>query len=64
MGFVTYDREIQFYNVKGNMAQPQMMVITDVDDVFVPIVDGFLVSLSEARTVLERYSYLPLVVPT
>lgn len=26
VGFVTYDRVIQFYNVKPNMAQPQMMV--------------------------------------
>lgn len=54
MGFVTYDRVIQFYNVKAHLAQPQMLVMTDVDDVFVPMVDGFLVSLTEARTVLER----------
>ena len=54
VGFVTYDRVIQFYNVKGSIAQPQMMVMTDVDDVFVPMVDGFLVNHSEAKTVLER----------
>ena len=54
VGFVTYDRVIQFYNVKAHLAQPQMLVMTDVDDVFVPMVDGFLVSLTEARTVLER----------
>lgn len=51
---MTYDHVIQFYNVKGSMAQPQMMVMTDVDDVFVPMVDGFLVSMAEARSVLER----------
>ena len=55
VGFVTYDRVLQFYNVKANMAQPQMMVMTDVDDVFVPMVDGFLVNVTEAKTVLERY---------
>ncbi len=54
VGFVTYDRVLQFYNVKGTMVQPQMMVMTDVNDVFVPMTDGFLVSLDEARTVLER----------
>jgi protein transport protein SEC24 len=54
VGFVTYDRVIQFYNVKGSMGQPQMLVMTDMEDVFVPMVDGFLVSLPEARTVLER----------
>ena len=55
VGFVTYDRVIQFYNVKPNMAQPQMMVLTDVEDVFVPMVDGFLVLLSEARTVWSEW---------
>ncbi len=54
MGFVTYDKVIHFYNVKASLAQPQMMVLTDVGDVFVPLVDGFLVSVDEARTVLER----------
>ena len=54
VGFVTYDRVIQFYNVKGNMVQPQMMVMADVDDVFVPMTDGFLVSVEESKTVLER----------
>ena len=52
---MTYDRVLQFYNVKASMAQPQMMVMTDVNDVFVPMTDGFLVNLEEARTVLERY---------
>ena len=40
---------------KASLAQPQMMVLTDVTDVFVPLVDGFLVNVAEARTVLERY---------
>ena len=53
VGFVTYDRVIHFYNVKPSLAQPQMMVLTDIGDVFVPMVDGFLVNVTEARTVLE-----------
>ncbi len=54
VGFVTYDKVIHFYNVKASLAQPQMMVLTDVEDVFVPLIDGFLVTIAEARTVLER----------
>lgn len=54
MGFVTYDKVIHFYNVNASLAQPQMMVMTDVADVFVPLVDGFLVNVAEAKTVLER----------
>ncbi len=56
VGFVTYDKVIHFYNVKETLAQPQMMVLTDVSDVFVPMVDGFLVSVAEARTMLERWA--------
>ena len=31
-----------------------MMVVADVADVFVPMVDGFLVSVKEARSMMER----------
>ena len=54
VGFVTYADVIHFYNVKGNLVQPQMMVVGDVNDVFVPMVDGFLVKLSEADSVIQR----------
>ncbi|XP_022800862.1 protein transport protein Sec24C-like isoform X2 [Stylophora pistillata] len=53
VGFVTYCGHLHFYNVKGNLAQPQMMVVSDIEDVFVPLVDGFLVSPQEARTVID-----------
>lgn len=36
-----------------NLAQPQMMVVSDVEDVFVPLLDGFLVSVQEARGVID-----------
>lgn len=35
-----------------------MMVVSDIDDVFVPLVDGFLVSPQEARSVVDRYLLL------
>ena len=31
-----------------------MMVVSDMEDVFVPLVDGFLVSPEEARNVVDR----------
>ena len=40
---------------QSNLAQPQMMVVSDIEDVFVPLVDGFLVNLQEARSVVDRY---------
>ena len=54
VGFVTYDKVLHFYNVKASLAQPQMMVLTDVSEVFVPMVEGFLVNVEEAKAVLER----------
>ncbi|XP_048763723.2 protein transport protein Sec24C-like isoform X2 [Ostrea edulis] len=53
VGFVTYAKEIHFYNVKSNLAQPQMLVVSDLDDVFVPLLDGFLVKLSESEAVID-----------
>ncbi|XP_063261919.1 protein transport protein Sec24C isoform X4 [Prinia subflava] len=52
VGFVTYNKVLHFYNVKSSLAQPQMMVVSDVADMFVPLLDGFLVNVSESRTVI------------
>ncbi|KAM9462483.1 protein transport protein Sec24C isoform 2-T2 [Clarias gariepinus] len=53
VGFVTYNKVLHFYNVKASLAQPQMMVVSDVADMFVPLLDGFLVNVTESRVVIE-----------
>ena len=45
IGFVTYDKELHFYNLKSSLVSPQMMIVSDVEEVFVPILEGFLVNL-------------------
>lgn len=55
VGFVTYNKVLHFYNVKSSLAQPQMLVVSDVSDMFVPLLDGFLVNVSESRQVIERW---------
>ncbi|XP_012518725.1 PREDICTED: protein transport protein Sec24C isoform X3 [Propithecus coquereli] len=52
VGFVTYNKVLHFYNVKSSLAQPQMMVVSDVADMFVPLLDGFLVNVIESRAVI------------
>lgn len=52
VGFVTYNKVLHFYNVKSSLAQPQMMVVSDVADMFVPLLDGFLVNVNDSRTVI------------
>ncbi|XP_041830660.1 protein transport protein Sec24C isoform X2 [Melanotaenia boesemani] len=53
VGFVTYNKVLHFYNVKSSLAQPQMLVVSDVSDMFVPLLDGFLVNVNESRQVIE-----------
>ncbi|XP_065058870.1 protein transport protein Sec24C-like [Rhopilema esculentum] len=53
VGFVTYSSSLHFYNVKDNLAQPQMMVVSDINDVFVPLVDGFLVDVKKAKVIVD-----------
>ena len=53
VGFVTYSTQLHFYNVKANLAQPQMLVVADLEDSFVPLLDGFLVDYREAKAVVD-----------
>ncbi|XP_047422343.1 protein transport protein Sec24D isoform X1 [Sciurus carolinensis] len=54
VGFITYHTVLHFFNVKSNLAQPQMMVVTDVGEVFVPLLDGLLVSYQESQSVIHN----------
>ncbi|KAJ8416421.1 hypothetical protein AAFF_G00357090 [Aldrovandia affinis] len=54
VGFVTYNKVLHFYNVKSALAQPQMMVVSDVAEMFVPLLDGFLVNFHESRSVINN----------
>ncbi|KAM2468555.1 hypothetical protein FF1_010219 [Malus domestica] len=55
IGFATFDSTIHFYNMKSSLTQPQMMVVSDLDDVFIPLPDDLLVNLSESRSVVESF---------
>ncbi|XP_076926747.1 protein transport protein SEC24 A-like isoform X1 [Bidens hawaiensis] len=55
IGFITFDSTIHFYNMKSSLTQPQMMVVSDLDDIFVPLPDDLLVNLSESRGVVEAF---------
>ncbi|XP_013370719.1 PREDICTED: protein transport protein Sec24D isoform X2 [Chinchilla lanigera] len=54
VGFITYNKVLHFFNVKSNLAQPQMLVVTDVGEVFVPLLDGFLVNYQESQSVIHN----------
>ena len=49
---MSYDSNVHFYNMKQKLKQPHMMVITDLDDMFLPIPDELLINLSESKDML------------
>jgi protein transport protein SEC24 len=55
IGFITFDSTIHFYNMKSSLTQPQMMVVSDLDDIFAPLPDDLLVNLSESRSVVDAF---------
>uniref|UniRef100_UPI00398EDC08 protein transport protein Sec24D n=1 Tax=Pristiophorus japonicus TaxID=55135 RepID=UPI00398EDC08 len=54
VGFVTYNKVLHFYNLKSSLAQPQMLVVSDTGEMFVPLLDGFLVNVQESRPVINN----------
>uniref|UniRef100_A0A182P5G9 Protein transport protein Sec24C n=1 Tax=Anopheles epiroticus TaxID=199890 RepID=A0A182P5G9_9DIPT len=53
VGFITYNSSVHFYNLKSSLAQPQMMVVGDLQEMFMPLLDGFLVDPEESAAVID-----------
>jgi protein transport protein SEC24 len=52
VGIVTYDREVHFYNLSAHLDQAQMMVMTDLEEPFVPLSEGLFVDPYESKPVI------------
>ena len=52
VGFVTYDQEVHFYNTSPKIDKAQMMVMTDLDDPFVPLSEGLFSDPGESKSVI------------
>ncbi|CAM9436791.1 unnamed protein product [Chrysoparadoxa australica] len=53
IGFVTFDSSIHFYHLKATLNQPQMLVVPDLADMFLPSPEDLLVNLSESREIVD-----------
>ncbi|KAG0278127.1 COPII subunit, partial [Linnemannia exigua] len=53
VGIITVDSSIHFYNLKSPSGEPQMMVVSDLEEAFLPQPQDLLCNLSECRSVLE-----------
>ncbi|XP_029965333.1 protein transport protein Sec24B isoform X2 [Salarias fasciatus] len=53
VGFLTFDNTIHFYNLQEGLSQPQMLVVSDIDDVFIPCHDSLMVNLKESKELVK-----------
>ncbi|KAJ8015533.1 hypothetical protein DPEC_G00027120 [Dallia pectoralis] len=53
VGFVTFDSTVHFYNLHESLSQPQMLVVSDIDDIFIPTHDSLLVNLKESKELVR-----------
>ncbi|CAG5988680.1 unnamed protein product [Menidia menidia] len=54
VGFLTFDSTIHFYNLQEGLSQPQMLVVSDIDDVFIPSHDSLMVNLKESKELVKE----------
>lgn len=52
VGFMTYDKEIHFYNCNPSLEQAQMIVMPDIEEPFVPISEGLFVDPYESKDII------------
>ncbi|KAH8888661.1 hypothetical protein GQ53DRAFT_749065 [Thozetella sp. PMI_491] len=52
VGFVTFDKEVHFYNVSPALEQAQMIVMPDIEDPFLPLSEGLFVDPYESKAVI------------
>ncbi|XP_068450543.1 protein transport protein Sec24B isoform X2 [Clinocottus analis] len=53
VGFLTFDNTIHFYNLQEGLSQPQMLVVSDIDDIFIPSHDSLMVNLKESKELVK-----------
>ncbi len=49
IGFVTYDSAVHFYNLRSTLKQPQMFVVSDIENVYLPQPEDLVVNLVDSR---------------
>ncbi|XP_029452417.1 LOW QUALITY PROTEIN: protein transport protein Sec24B [Rhinatrema bivittatum] len=60
LGFITFDSTVHFYNLQEGLSQPQMLIVSDIDDIFLPTPDSLLVNLHESKELIhDLLSALP-----
>ncbi|CCJ29196.1 unnamed protein product [Pneumocystis jirovecii] len=53
ISIVTFDRVLHFYNLTSSLSDPQMLVVSDIEDAFIPLLEGLFVDPYESRHIIE-----------
>ncbi|XP_026310281.1 protein transport protein Sec24A [Piliocolobus tephrosceles] len=53
IGFITFDSTIHFYSLQEGLCQPQMLIVSDIEDVFIPMPENLLVNLNESKELVQ-----------
>ncbi|XP_030224960.1 protein transport protein Sec24B isoform X1 [Gadus morhua] len=53
VGFLTFDSTVHFYNLQQGLSQPQMLVVSDIDDIFIPSHDSLMVNLKDSLELVK-----------
>ncbi|XP_038061133.1 protein transport protein Sec24A-like isoform X2 [Patiria miniata] len=54
IGFITFDSTLHFYNLQEGMTRPQMLVVSDIDDIFLPCPNDLLVNVHENKELIQE----------
>ena len=52
VGIITFDKEVQFYNLSPKLEKAQMIIMPDLEDPFVPLSEGLFVDPGASRSVI------------
>uniref|UniRef100_H2ZD35 SEC24 homolog B, COPII coat complex component n=1 Tax=Ciona savignyi TaxID=51511 RepID=H2ZD35_CIOSA len=53
IGFLTYNGTVHFYRMSEGLSQPQMIIVSDIDDMFIPTPENLLVNLRESKSLVQ-----------
>jgi protein transport protein SEC24 len=52
VGIITFDSTVHFYNLSPNLNQPQMIVVSDLSDIFLPLPEEIVANLQDSEQAL------------
>ena len=54
MSFIAFDQNLYFFNLRSTLRQPQMVVVSDLTDNFLPQPDDLLVNLNDSFDIVTN----------